>query len=197
MATLILPDDTFATYAARRATEARARAEAARRARISGASTNLDYLMAAGVVISEDAAFDNAMRAQGLAEEVKRTGKPAATIEAERQVERDRDDARNELRHIQQMGETMAEWSARVRAAQDAAVGTKDNGRACSHVRTKKNLGWVNRIGFFTMLACDGDGYPFKCCRCGAEVTVPKPAQPTEQAKLAAKLLADLAEVSR
>lgn len=196
--TLINPDDTFETYAARLAFEERAHAEEARRARIAGAKTNLEWLLAAGVASYDDGygEMTRAFRAEKLADEVKRTGKPASVIEADWQAETDRDNARAELQNIWQMGETMAEWRARVTAAQIVAKGTKENGRPCNHVTTKKDRGWINRSGCYTMIATDEAGnYPFKCCRCGVEVDVPKRTLPSEQAVLAAKLLAELAKL--
>lgn len=177
--------DTLATLIER----ARQEAVEARAARIAKAKTNVDALIEAGVLITEDDAFDRAMQDLGdreyatahglsliLAWEIRRNASSVLST-AER------------LRFIVAAKETPAEERARRESILAAAVGTL-NGRRCAHRGTKKERGWINAIGCHNFAASDDAGNrPFVCCRCGARATVPPVTEPTEQAKIAAAIL--------
>ncbi len=184
---LLTATDTVSSLAtARRAAAAEARA-----ARIRGSKTSMEYLQNAGVIITEDDAFDNAMRYQGIAERAKARGTTFAEEEERTTREQVEDNVRMDLRRAVKDNETYAEHSARRKEALAQAVGTMANGKRCAHRSTQKNLAWVSTVGWFNLDARDALGNEqFKCCRCNATATVGPMLEPTEQAKLATLILA-------
>lgn len=179
--------DTVATLA----TQSIKDAEDARRARIQVSKTNMEYLMNAGVIVSEDDARDNSYKYEYLCKRAGEAGITVAEAEAAWNLERAEGNVRSALKWDVSLGETMAEHVARRNALMASAVGTMESGRRCKHNRTQKEMGWINRVGFYTSMAEDDNGnWPFKCCRCNAEVTLMRVAEPTEQAILAAAILA-------
>lgn len=183
----LIDTDTVASIATARRVEA----EEARIARIRGSKTNMEYLMNAGVIITCDDEMDNYYHDMYIAKRAAEAGTTIAEAEEAFAQERAEENVRSALKWDVSMNETMAENVARRDALMATAVGTMESGRKCKHNRTKKELGWINREGFHCMTARDDDGnWPFKCCRCGAEVTLIALTEPTEQAKLAATILA-------
>ena len=173
------------------ATEQRSQAKEARQARIAGSKTNIEYLMNAGVLVTEDDARDNAYKYAYLAERAAREGVTFDQAEAAHEQEQAEDNVRSALKWDVSLGETMAEHVARRNALMASAVGTMESGRRCKHNRTKKEISWINRVGFYTLMAEDDEGnWPFKCCRCGVEVTLQRVSEPTEQVILAKVILA-------
>jgi hypothetical protein len=181
------PTDTVASIATARLAEA----EEARIARIRGSKTNMEYLRNAGVIITCDDAMDNYYHDVYIAGRAMGAGITIAEAEAAFEQERAEENVRSALKWDVSMNETMAENVARRNALMATAVGTKENGRPCVHRTTKSERGWINKEGWYCMTARDDAGnWPFKCCRCGAEVTLIALTEPTEQAKLAAAILA-------
>lgn len=165
--------------------------EEARLARIRGSKTNLEYLMNAGVIVTCDDAYENALRDEMLAQRAKDTGVTFDEAEKSWRQERAEDNVRSDLRWSVSLNETHAEHVARRDALMAAAEGVMPSGRKCKHNSTKKDIGWVNKVGFFNMMATNDNGdWEFQCCRCNATVTVPALKEPTEQAKIAAVILA-------
>lgn len=186
---LLLLSDTIASLAI----AARLRATEVRTAKIAGSKNNFDYLVNAGVIITEDDAFDAEMTRQGLTERAKKNGTTFDQEKERMHRENAEDSVRSTLRETVRMGETYAERSVRVNAILAQAEGTKTNGKPCSHTTTKKEQGWINSYGGYNMEAPmpGSTSREFTCCRCCAKVIVEaRTGEPTEQAVIAAAILA-------
>jgi hypothetical protein len=173
--------DTVDTIAAAIAEHDRA----VRQARIANAKNNTERLMAAGVIITADDAYDNAMRHQGIAERAKENGRTFAEQEAIEDRARTERNVRYFLEGIARDGETPQEKHDRqapiLAAKYGQQIGYK---RPCTHRTTKTQTGWVSVWGG-----------GMACRRCGAEATGTELARkggPSEQGKIAAALLAIL-----
>lgn len=166
-------------------------AEQLRLERIHGAKTNLQYLMAAGVVISCDDAQDNAYRWRHHEDIAKAAGVSHALVEAAAEYAQIADGIIAELKRTAEQGETSEEHGARVRAAAAEQVGfQKGKKKPCRHNETKRERGLM-RMGSNAL-----GGQRWGCCRCGVTFEVPdRPATPTDEARRAATLYARLANV--
>lgn len=179
--------DTVASIATAR----RVDAGAARLARIHGSKNNMEYLRNAGVIVTCDDAMDNAYKYDYLCKRAKEEGITFAEAEERSAQEIAEDNVRSDLKWDVSLNETQAEHVARRNAVMAAAVGTKANGRPCTHRTTQKDHGWINKFGGYTMCMPDDAGnWTLHCCRCGAEATLLRLTEPTEQALIAAAILA-------
>ena len=171
--------DTIPALAREGLAEAKAAKEAARAAKMADAKNNLQFLMAAGVVITCDDELDNHYRYMAECARAKQDGISISEARARMELERAEEDVRQELRGWVQGNESTAEFYARRDAAQATATGLLDNGKPCKHRATARLRGWHNM-----------NMYESFCCRCGARVEMHPPTEPTEQAKIAARILA-------
>ena len=177
----LLPTDTIPALVIRMR-EAR---EASRKAKyerdMKGAKTNLDVLIVQGVVTCDDGYGEMVRSFQWEADTKYAQEHNISLVQARdiREYKNDVDYVISILTNAAQGGETEREHTERVHNTLDAApLGTKENGKPCKHVGTKKERGWF-RIG---------EGWV--CCRCGTEATVTfSPATITEQSKIAKGIL--------
>jgi len=179
MTPLILTlDDTVDTIYAKLAKVSRA----ARQARINTARTTGERLIACGVLITADDAFDDAMRHQGITERAQQNGRTFAEQEAIEDARRRARDVRNFLSGIVRDGETPQEKHDRQAPILSAKHGQQEGyKRPCTHRTTKSQVGWRPW------------GEDMICCRCGAKaspVELARKGGPSEQAKIAGALLA-------
>lgn len=165
--------------------------ETLRRAKIAGAKTNLEQLMAQGVVITCDDAFDNAMRDQGVTERAKAAGVSFQLMDEALDFCRLADGIIDGFRRIARQGESDEERAARFRAAEAALPETFQKGKkkACRHNGTQRERGWM---------ACGSIGPAIVptirhvCCRCGAELLFPDRPGTVSQAAKEARHLVEL-----
>lgn len=147
---------------------------AARQAKINGAKTNLEQLMAAGVIVTEDDARDNAYRYEYQCKVATALGiRPNEAGQLMRQADAEQDVVLRLLGAIY-ANETDAEQRARFDAVKATAQGAKENGKPCQHRETKRERAWSGPI-FVNGKPGDpihgADRVDFVCYRCGARVS--------------------------
>lgn len=177
----ITENDTIETLIDRALEEA---AEA-RRARIRGAKTNRDRLMATGVLITADDARDNHYRILRIIEMAEEQGITQAEARKLWERQQVRYKVVGYLKDCAHLGETPEERDEREAPILAKAVGYQVGyKRACTHKRTKKYTGWQRWGGVMT------------CSRCGVTVQEDelRRATPSEQAGYAVRLLVALGE---
>ena len=187
------PDDTLDTLAHDFLREE----EAERAARIAAAKTNLERLLAAGVAsyFPEDEIATQARLAETkkMAEQLNISFAEAeAKLEHARAVNKVRlklrmDVARNETyeEHVERRNTLFRGLPVRWGGI------TKVEGKRCTHRTTRREVGWVNKIGFRDLDAADKYGHwRFLCNRCGATAGLLRFSEPTSQTLLAEDILA-------
>lgn len=171
------PTDTIPELADRAAQRGRWE----KRLKIAQAKTNVDRLMAQGVIVSCDDEMVSSYRYDHVGKLAAEYGMTHADAEALFYKVRDQWKVIDELRAAVFNRETNAEHAARVEAALASATGTMPSGKPCKHNATKKERGW------FTY-----DHEHWVCGRCGTRVEVlPRPKENgwTEQALVAWDIL--------
>ena len=136
-------------------------AAAARAARLAGAKTNLDALIAVGVVVTCDDEYDRAMAHLGCTNRAKAAGRSYQEQRAIESTHKARRNAWEGLGRVLARTETPDEERERQAAILAGVVGYQEGKvRPCRHNSTKRERGWV--------ATWDDDGRPAKvCCRCG------------------------------
>jgi hypothetical protein len=152
---------------------------AQREAAVKAAKTNLDKLIAAGVVVHEDHEFDNAMRWEGARVRGAEVGLRASAMFGVEEEIRTLRNAVGALITIVEDGETRREGGARGEAARVAQPKGKrpHNGRGCTHP--------AREVLVFT-------GGRTTCMGCDHTWTTPARTEPTQAAVNAARTLTDL-----
>lgn len=181
----LVSTDTIPALAREALAEQKAAQEAARTAAIKGAKTNLQYLMAAGVIVTCDDELNAHYRWEAECARAKKDGVSITEARARMEQERAEDTVRSTLIRAAREQETPNEQSLRVQQFLAAVEGYMPSGRRCKHNSTKRERGWIY----------GGNGpWDYICCRCGVRVSVPLITQPTEQALIAAQILAQETE---
>jgi len=193
----LLPTDTL-TDVADKLDEA---AEEARRDAIDKAKTNMQRLIAAGVIVTCDDEYEAAMIYAGREERAKASGR---TVQEQTELEvahKRRHAARTYCASIVAAGEAPHEYAER-RAGILARVEGTRNGRRCNHRTTRKHEGWVHvdavetdypwtdEHGVQRSAKAHPDG--MLCYRCGAfiaDTDLALQGGPTAAARAAAAIL--------
>lgn len=147
-------------------------AEAKRVARIQAAKTNMEYLIAAGVIVTCDDEYEKAMIWEGMKEGAKQAGVSVDLYTAAHDFARIANNIVADARSVVEHGETTEEFAARVQAAADASAHPVPAGkkRPCRHNDTKKEQGLVDWRT--THLDREVGVIRYTCWRCGTEFLV-------------------------
>ena len=194
----LAPTDTLEDVAAK----LDAAADEARIERIRAAKTNMQYLMAAGVIVTCDDEYEKAMVHAGQEERAKAAGRPFHEQAALETKHKRLHAARDYCAKIVLAGEAPHERAARRAAILAQAGGLLPSGRKCRHQTTRKHQGWVDVCEVKeTYIWHDASGrehtfgpHPdgLACFRCGAFVSdaeLARTGEPTDEAKAAAAIL--------
>ena len=138
---LAAPD--FDAYVAQLTAYQEEQATAARAARLAGTKTNLDALIAVGVIVTCDTAYDNAMAYQGTASRAAAAGRTHQEQGAIQSTHKARKAAWTGLQRLLTRTETAAEERERQAAILANVEGYQPGKtRRCKHNATKRMGGW-------------------------------------------------------
>lgn len=188
---ILAPTDTIPNLARKLRDEQAAAKEARVKGDLARAKTNLQALIAVGVVCTPDDEMDRAYRHEMLQDRAKAGGVTFREAEAAWEQEKAEEDVVRMLADVVRSNETSDEATERVRGILDLVPpGTRhetikgvETPKVCRHTSTRAGRqGWRPWAQ-----GNDDDGR--MCFACGAYVAIERRTEPTEQARVALIIL--------